>query len=262
MIVKDITSIIEDFAPLSLQADFDNSGLAVGSLSNPVSSALLCVDITEPVIDEAIELGAELVISHHPLLFHPLRRVGDDTDTEKIIRKAITHNLTIYSAHTNLDSTHEGLSFFNGHMLGLKNMKILDPQSSYEGNATGYGVVGTLDQPINTIEFLENLKSLFNIKTLRHSNITKDKVSTIALSSGSGAYLITKAIEVGADIYMAADFKYNDFFTPENRIIAVDMGHFESEYSAIQLLFEVIRKKIPTFAIHKSKFSKNPVNYL
>ncbi len=262
MTVKDITDAIEEFAPLSLQADFDNTGIAVGSYSSQIESALLCVDITEQVIDEAIDLGAGLVVSHHPLLFHPLRRVGTETSTEKIIRKAIMAGLTIYSAHTNLDSTVNGLSFFNGTMLGLKNMKILDPQSTKDNQPTGYGVVGTLDEEQDALDFLENIKSLFGVKALRHSELCKSKIKTVALSSGSGAYMIPKAIEAGADIYLAADFKYNDFFTPENRIIAVDMGHFESEYSAIQLLFEVIRKKIPTFAIHKSKFSKNPVNYL
>lgn len=262
MTVKDITDAIEEFAPLSLQASFDNTGLAVGSHSNPTKAALLCVDMTEAVIDEAVSIGADLVISHHPLLFHPLRRLDEKTSTEKIVRKAILNNLTLYSAHTNLDSTVDGLSFFNGTMLGLKNMKVLDPQGQKDGLTTGYGVVGTLDEPIATLEFLNKVKDLFAVKTLRHSDLCREAITTVALSSGSGAYMIDHAIEAGADIYLAADFKYNDFFTPENRIIAVDMGHFESEYSAIQLLFEVIRKKIPTFAIHKSKFSKNPVNYL
>lgn len=259
MKLRDITSVIEEYAPLHLQAGFDNSGLAVGSPEDEVNGALLCVDVTEQIIDEAISAGVNLVISHHPLLFHPLRQVGNTHDSERIVRKAIKHDIAIYSAHTNLDSATKGLSYFNGTILGLQDMQILEPHATPE---TGYGVVGTLAEPMPVEQFLALLKERFAVKVLRHSSLCRQTISRVALSSGSGAYMIPMAIEAGADIFIAADFKYNDFYAPEGRIIAVDMGHFESEYTAIQLLGEIIRKKFPTFALQNSKFSINPVNYL
>ena len=138
-------------------------------------------------------------------------------------------------------------------------MQILEPHSTPD---TGYGVVGQLSEEIPTEEFLAILKNKFSVKILRHSKICRKSIKTVALSSGSGAYMIPLAIKAGADIFIAADFKYNDFYAPEGRIIAVDMGHFESEYTAIQLLSDIIRKKFPTFALQISKFSINPVNYL
>lgn len=261
MKVKDITGILERTAPLSLQAGFDNSGLLVGDADADVESALICVDVTEDVVDEAIRLGAGLVISHHPVIFHPLRHIIGSTYIERAVAKALCNGIALYACHTNLDSAPGGMSHRLGNLLGLKNVILLEPTiSSVEGS--GYGVVGELEMPVPTLEFLRHVKHVLSIGCIRHSKIACPAVRKVALSTGAGASSASLAKQVGADIYLSADFKYNDFLDADRDITIADIGHFESEYCAVDLIYEIIRKKISTFALHKSVSSENPVNYL
>lgn len=256
--ISDITTVIEEFAPLSAQESYDNCGLILSDADAEIDSALLCVDVTEDVVDEAIELGCKMIISHHPLIFHPIKQITTNSYIERAILKAIKNSISIYACHTNLDKVDQGLSYVLAHMMGMQNIKTLLPQA----NGDGFGAVGELSNEVDPIEFLHSLKELFNLKVIRHSDIVKDKIKRIAVCSGSGASHINDAKSVGADLFIAADFKYNDFFNADKQIIVADIGHFESEYCAINTLFKVIRKKMPTFALHKSKYGKNPVNYI
>lgn len=258
--IQDVIRVIEAFAPLGLQEPYDNSGLQVGSPHAPLKGGVLCVDVTEAVLDEAIALGANLIVSHHPLLFHPLSQVVGANAEQRIVARALIAGVGIYSAHTNLDSAPQGLSFFLGRMLGLKNMQVLVPHLDKEG---GYGVIGEPPQgEIATLDFLQHVQQTLSCRAIRHSALSPEIVTRVALSTGSGASFIPRAIDAGADLYMAADFKYNDFTLPDFRCVVADLGHFESEYCAIELLYDIITKKITTFAFHKSKQSINPVNYL
>ncbi len=130
MKVKDIISEIENFAPLALQESFDNSGLQVGEVNASVTGILLCLDVTEEVIDEAVELECNLVISHHPLLFKGLKSLTGASYVERSVMKACKHGITIYAAHTNLDNVTGGVSYRMAEKLGLHNIRILSPQKN------------------------------------------------------------------------------------------------------------------------------------
>lgn len=130
MKIKEIVDALERFAPLPLQDDFDNAGLQVGLTEVEATGALLCLDITEAVVDEAIALGFNLVISHHPLIFKPLKSITGKTYQERCIIKALSYGVTIYSAHTNLDNANKGVSFKMAEKLGLRNVRVLDPQEN------------------------------------------------------------------------------------------------------------------------------------
>lgn len=125
--LRDIAGLIESVAPAELQESYDNSGVQLGNPDDQVNGALICIDVTEQVIDEAIELGVNLIISHHPLIFAGIKKIGDDA-TGHIIRKAIKHDIAIYSAHTNIDSITGGVSSRLADKLGLKEQKILQPR--------------------------------------------------------------------------------------------------------------------------------------
>ena len=125
---RDIIKAIEEFAPLPLQEEFDNSGVQVGDVNQPVTGALLCLDITEEVIDEALELECNLIISHHPLAFKPFKSLTGSSYIERCMMKACKHDLVIYSAHTNLDNAAGGVSFRMAEMIGLQNVRVLSPQ--------------------------------------------------------------------------------------------------------------------------------------
>ncbi len=128
MKIKEITSIIEEFAPLSLQENYDNSGLQVGNADQEISGLLLCLDVTESVIDEAIKLSCNLIISHHPVLFKPVKSLIGKNYIERCIIKACQHQIAIYSAHTNLDNAFDGVSFKIAEKIGLQNTRVLMPQ--------------------------------------------------------------------------------------------------------------------------------------
>ena len=145
MTIRELTDVIEAFAPLSLQAHYDNAGLVVGRATDQIrGGVLLAVDVTEQVIDEAIELGCSLIITHHPIIFHPLKRLNSASVVERCVERAIKHDIALYACHTNLDSAPKGMSYRLGQMLGVEDMSILEP--TVEG--AGYGVVGTLAEPM------------------------------------------------------------------------------------------------------------------
>lgn len=259
MKVRDITSLIEKFAPLGLQESYDNAGLIVGREDDDVSRVLIAVDVTEEVIQEAIEEKCDMIVAHHPIIFHPLKRFNSASYVERCVEQAIRHGIVIYAAHTNLDAAHDGMSWRVAQMLGLENISVLDA-TNVEG--AGFGVVGELSESVASEDFMRRVMQRFDVGALRYSDIVKSQVRRVAICTGAGGSLIDKAQEVGADIYLTSDLKYNDFMRHENSIILADMGHFESEYCAIQILFDILSKKIPIFAVRKSVHSRNPVNYM
>ena len=258
MTIRDIIAPIEAFAPLSLQESYDNAGLVVGRLDDELKGGvLLAVDVTEKVIEEAIEKGCGLIITHHPIIFHPLKRLNSASVVERCVEMAIRYNIALYACHTNLDSAKGGMSWRVGEMLGLQDMEILQPTSE---NA-GFGVVGTLPSAMDENAFLSKVKQTFSVEALRHSELLGREVKRVAICTGAGASLMREASASQCDIYLTADLKYNDFYTPDSHFVVVDMGHFESEFCVIAILFDILSKIFINFALHKSAQSKNPVHY-
>ena len=258
MKIRDVIAPIEEFAPLSLQESYDNSGLVVGRLDDELQGGvLLAVDVTEEVVEEAIEKGCGLIITHHPIIFHPLKRLNSASVVERCVEMAIRNNIALYACHTNLDSAPNGMSWRVGEMLGLQSMEVLQPTNE---NA-GFGVVGTLPQGVDEEEFLRQVQTTFSVKALRHSALLGSEVKRVAICTGAGASLMSEAKASGCDIYLTADLKYNDFYIPDSQFVVVDMGHFESEFCAIAILFDILSKIFINFALHKSAQSKNPVHY-
>ncbi len=253
MKISEIVAPLEEFAPLELQEDYDNSGLLVGRADDEVKSALVCVDVTKEVMDEAVALGVQLVISHHPVVFNPLKRLNSASNVEKVVERAIRERIALYACHTNLDSAPNGMSFSLARTLGVEVEATL---------AQGFGVIGTLPQPVDTLDFLREVQQRLRIKAVRHSDIVHEKIHRVALCGGSAAVLIPVAEHAGAELFMAADFKYKDFLAAAGVLTIADIGHFESEFCAIDLIYDIISKKIPNFVLHKSVRGHNPVSYL
>jgi len=130
MRISQIIETLEDFAPLPLQEDFDNAGLQVGNASEQLRGILVCLDVTEEIINEAIDLNCNLIISHHPLLFKPLRSITGKTYIERCVMLACKHNIAIYSAHTNLDNAYQGVNFKLAEKIGLQNVRVLKPKDN------------------------------------------------------------------------------------------------------------------------------------
>ncbi|MFI3305268.1 MAG: Nif3-like dinuclear metal center hexameric protein [Rikenellaceae bacterium] len=251
--VADVAAMIETVAPLSLQASYDNSGLIVGHMSDEVRGIMIAVDLTEEVIDEAVEKGANMIITHHPIIFSPLKRLTSANCVERTVEMAIKMGVVVYAAHTNLDSAVNGMSWRLGEMLGLSNMRSLDD--------AGFGVVGELSEEVATAQFLDFVASRLSLKMMRHSDIVSDRVQRVAICTGSGGSLLSSAIGSGADVYVTADLRYNDFFGAQKELTLLDVGHYESEYCVIEIIFDILSKKMINFALHKSLHGENPVHY-
>lgn len=259
MKVRDIAQLLEESLPLRWQESYDNAGLAVGDPEAQVSKILVALDATEEVVEEAIEMGAEMVITHHPIIFRPIKRLACQNRQQRTIAKAIAGGVALYAAHTNLDSAPSiGISHHLAGVLGVEVKSLLEPSSEEQ---VGIGVVGELREPIEAQSMLRLIAERLDVAALRHSTVGENRmVSKVAICSGSGGSLIEAAEEAGADLYLSADFKYHDFVDAD-RMILVDAGHFETEICAIDILSDILSKKIPNFAVRKSTRAYNPVCY-
>jgi dinuclear metal center YbgI/SA1388 family protein len=364
MKLKEICHHLDTVVPVSFQESYDNSGLQVGDQESEITAAMISLDVTEDIIEEAISTGCNLIVTHHPLIFHPLKKITGRNFTERIIIRALKNEIAIYSSHTNLDILKEGVSRKMAGLLNLQNIQILAPQKnkllklvtfipedhfekvreaifkagagvtgnydkcsfslqgtgSFRGGAgsvpfvgeigklhfekeirfetilpaylkgqiidalheahpyeevaydlysleneyreAGLGCTGELQDEVGEIDFLKHLYSVFSAEGVRYSKLTGKKIKTVALCGGAGIGLLNDAIKAGADIFVTSDIKYHDFFNAENRILLVDIGHYESEKFSTEILYDLIIKKFPTFAVRFSETNTNPINYL
>lgn len=258
--VGEIASAIESVAPKGLQESYDNAGLQIGNPDMEVSAVLLCLDVTEEILNEALERRCNLIVSHHPLIFKGLKHITGKTATERIVEKAIRENVAIYSAHTNLDAAQEGVSKEMARLLNLKDCRVLAPRP--EDLSTGFGIIGDV-QPTPKIEFLRKIKETFKVKVLRFSAQSPQLVvRKVAVCSGSGASLIGDAVKEKADIIVTGDVKYHDFTSFGLDIIIADIGHFESEIITKEIFSRIIRDTFPEMETYYSERESNPIKFL
>ena len=257
MKVKDIIKVIEDFAPLSIQEGWDNSGLCVGSPEDEVTSVLLALDCTPELVDEAVACGADMIVTHHPLIFSGLKKISPEDMVGGAVIKAIRAGISIYAAHTSADKVLEGVSGAMAAKLGLVNVTVLDE----DGEGTGLGAVGDLPQPMTAEQAVAFVKDRFALKAMKTSRPSDGMISRVAMCGGSGGSLIKAARKAGAQLYISGDISYHNFFTSDGFMI-MDIGHYESEIEIVDILFSLIKKNFPTFAVRITQnINSNPIYY-
>lgn len=364
MIIGDILDALERLAPLSQQENYDNSGLQVGLTRTETTGVLFCLDVTEDVIDEAIDEHCNLVVSHHPLIFNPVKNITETTYVGRCIIKALRHGVTIYSAHTCLDNDMHGVNAMIASKIGMRGLKILQPmqgtlmklvtfvptasreallkalfavgcgnignysscsfsnqgigtfkandgahpyvgeigelhkeeecrvevvfKASNKGNVlkallaahpyempafdiypidssmsmVGSGMIGQLDRPVRAIDLMESIKDKFGVQTLAYSGDTDRLVSRIAICGGAGAFLIKDALLAGADMFITGEIKYHEFHGNEDKIILVEMGHYESEQFTSHLLCGKLKELFPSLKMKITERGTNLKKYL
>jgi len=262
MKIKQVTNFLESLAPLEYQESYDNCGLIVGDANTEIKGALITLDCTEAIIDEAIETECNLVIAHHPIIFSGLKKLNGSNYIERTVIKAIKNDIAIYAIHTNLDNVHNGVSAKIAEKLGLENCKILLPKEGLNTNSVGVGIIGELNTPVDAQVFLKNLKLNMQADCVRHTPLVKQQIKTVAVCGGSGSFLLKNAIAVKADIFITADFKYHEFFDADNKIVIADIGHYESEQFTKDLIYDLLVKNFTKFAVRLSKVNTNPIKYL
>lgn len=183
MRIKDITDIIETFAPLRWQESYDNAGLVVGREEDEVHAVLLAVDVTEEVLDEAERTGCDLVITHHPIIFHALKRFNSADPVQRCVERAIRRGIALYACHTNLDSAPGGMSWRLAEELGIEGLELLQPAAE---PGVGFGVVGELAEETGTLDFLRRVQRTLNVGAIRYSAVAAPTVRRVAVCTGAG----------------------------------------------------------------------------
>ncbi len=247
--VSEIYSVLNEMAPFSLSMDFDNTGILVGNRSKVVSKVLLALDCTSEIINQAVEVGAQLIITHHPVIFHPLKRVNEDSVVYQLIR----HDIAVISAHTNLDLAWGGVNDVLADSIGLKDCIGLEP--IFPSENIFLGRVGSLSQPMTTPEFAQLVKQKIGAVSIKFAD-AKNMIQRVAVCSGSGGDCISAAISCHADALLTADVKHNQFLDAVAAGISIfDAGHFDTEDIVIEPLCKILSSKIDDvsfFTTHKS----------
>ena len=256
--LQELLQSLEEWAPLSRQESYDNAGLVLGNRNGTVSRALICFDVSPQVVEEAVEKGADLIISHHPPIFRGIKHIDPSSRMGRMLSLSLQHGIAWYAMHTNLDNTPTGVNSYLSEKLGLQDARPLVPTDAQGIN--GAGVIGVLAHPMHEKELLDTLKRLTAVQCIRHSGFADRKIETIALCGGSGGGFIEAATAQGAHAYITGDIKYHDFVDAENTPWLVDIGHYESEQFVKELILKYITEKFPKFAAHISERSVNPVS--
>ncbi len=260
MKIKEVCETLERFAPLPLQESYDNAGLQVGlTEGEEASGVLLCLDVTERVVDEARERGCNLIVAHHPLLFRPLRRVTLATQVERCVVKAIKSGIAVYAAHTNLDNAPGGVNFAIARRLGLTNVEFLAPMKGVDG---GSGVIGDLPAPMADGDFLQSVAEKFRVDGLMHNRCGEGHtVSRVALCGGAGDFLLDDAIRKGAQAFLTGEMGYHRYFGHEEEILIGVLGHYQSEQYTVDLLHDILAKACPGLTLVRTSVNTNPIAF-
>ena len=261
MKIKQVLSALERFAPLPLQESWDNAGLQLGLTEAEVSGALLCLDVNEQIVDEAIAKGCNLIVSHHPLLFRGLKQISGADYVQRSVIKAIKHDIVIVSMHTNMDNALDGVNWKIAERLGLKDCKFF-AQKAVEGIEAGSGVVGCLPSAMEARAFVELVKKQFGVQCAQCNALLERPVSKVAICGGAGDFLLPDAIGEGADAFITGEMHYHQYFGYEQQIQICVIGHYQSEQYTAEIFRDIIQKDCPDVKTCIAETNTNPIVYI
>ena len=261
MKIKEVVSALERFAPLPLQESWDNAGLQIGLTEAEVSGALLCLDVNEQIVDEALRKGCNLVVSHHPLLFRGLKTISGQTDVERTVVKAIKGDVCIVSMHTNMDNAAGGVNFRIAQKLGLADVEFLAPKT-VGGISCGSGVVGSLPQPLAAADFVQTVKLTFGVECAMCNELLRRPVRRVAVCGGAGDFLLPDALAAGADAFITGEMHYHQYFGYEQRVQICVIGHYQSEQFTNEVFRDIMANECPGVRTCLAETCTNPIKYL
>ena len=261
MKIREVVDALERFAPLPLQESFDNAGLQVGLTEAEVSGALLCLDVTEMVVDEAVALGCNLIVSHHPLIFHALKHITYENDVQRAVAKALTNGITVVSMHTNMDNARGGVNFKIAEKMDLGGCRFFAGKT-VDGIECGSGVIGTLPEGVAADDFVIMLKRTFDVECVECNQLLRRPIKTVAVCGGAGSFLLGDAIAEGADAFVTGEMHYHQYFGHEQEIQIGVMGHYQSEQYTKEIFYSIIREMFPSLSVSMTSVNTNPIKYL
>lgn len=224
-----------------------------------MSGALLCLDVTEGVIAEAVERGCSLVVSHHPLLFRPLKRITGGTDVERTVAAAIKGGVAVLSMHTNLDNAVGGVNHEIASRLGLRATRMLAPKPAVSGVEAGGGVIGELPEEVSADDFVERVRQAFAVKAVRCNELLRRPVRSVAVCGGAGDFLLPEAIAAGADAFLTGEMHYHVYAGHGQQLQICVIGHYESEQYTVDLLERILAERCPELRTVRARTVTNPI---
>ena len=244
--VADILNFVESLAPRYMKCDWDNVGLLCGRKEKEVKKILVALDPFRNVIEEAIAIGADCIVTHHPLIFrNPLMAVNEDSEAGRCVLTLIEHGIAAINAHTNYDLAPGGINDVLAQTLGLHNIEVIGPEGE-DAQGRHYGLLrrGTVEEQ-SLSAFLAAVKESLHCDGLRYVDGGKP-VRVVAVGGGSCADEMGDALAAGCDTFVTADVKYNQFRTAyELGLNLIDAGHFHTENPAMPVLAEKLRAEFP-----------------
>lgn len=251
--VKDIYDFLDTIAPFKSAMDFDNSGLLIGNYDLEVKKVLVCLDITNEVCDEANKIGANLIISHHPIIFKPTKKL----DFEGPVYKMMKYKINAICAHTNLDVAENGVNYHLAKSLELSDLSPLTYEKEYP-----LGFVGNLKNKMHTYDFALFVKEKLNCESLRYTSNT-DIISKVAVCSGTGGEFIEEAVNSGAEAFVTGEIKHSQILKANQLGLSIfDVGHFKSENVIVEPLKIMLEDKFKNIEFYSSKVCTDKINYL
>ena len=272
MKIKQVLSALEQFAPLPLQESWDNAGLQLGLTEVDVSGALLCLDVNEAIVDEAIRKGCNLVVSHHPLLFRGLKQITDADVVQRTVIKALKNDIVIVSMHTNMDNARGGVNWKMAERLGLTDVRffagktvqvtVADGSGRMEAVEAGSGVVGLLPDEMTAQDFVGLVKRQFGVACAQCNELLRRPVRRVAVCGGAGDFLLDDAVGQGADAFITGEMHYHQYFGYEQRIQICVIGHYQSEQYTAEIFRGIIQRECPGVMTFIAETSTNPILYI
>ena len=257
MQISSIVEFLENWAPLPLAESYDNPGLIAGNRSETVKGVLISLDVTDSVLEEAVSLGANLIVAHHPVWFGPRYRITEDDPIGRLLLKSIRYGISLYAIHTNLDHVQTGVNARICDKIGLVNTRILKPKPNVP--ETGSGMIGEFPESISKQRFLDLIQKRFETKQLRYADSLHTQIRTVAVCGGSGSFLIPNALQAKADAFLTADITYHKFFEPDGKLLLLDIGHYESEQFTSDLLAERLQDEFTHIPFYRTSINTNPI---
>jgi dinuclear metal center YbgI/SA1388 family protein len=252
---EDIIKELEEEYPLSCAEDWDNPGLLVGRSSAIVQKIYVTLDVTDAVVEEAAAWGADLILSHHPLIFSAIRQINDSTLIGRRLLKLMEHRIAVYAMHTNFDV--RGMADLNERQLGLTDTKALLVTGEKDGQAEGIGRVGQLPHAMTLADLCAHTKKALGIPDVRCYGNPHRQIRRAAISGGSGKSVVADALALGAEALITGDIDYHTAIDAAAQgLTIIDAGHYGTEYCFVAYMADKLRKKYPQCQIKEA-----PVTY-
>ena len=252
--VQHVAEVMNRIAPRQLAEDWDNPGLLVGSFDAEVEKVFVSLDVTDEVINAAAEFGADLIVAHHPLIFRAVKNFRTDLPLGKKLQTLIKNDISVFAAHTNLDSVQGGVNDVLAEKLGLVEVKMFGDEE------ISLGRIGKLPEKMTAKDFAMHVKKSLNCESVRLVDAGDFLIEKVGICGGAGSEFISKAKFFGAQAFVTGDLKYHEAQSAvENKIHVVDAGHFATEFPIVHVLAENLREEFEKLS-YKIKIAEDTIS--